>query len=187
MTMRLTSGILVSLSTFIIPAFTSPQTPPVPSRLNITTIAASKAISMLECWQLSAPFVQSSQAGTSGAAIAQLGLTGATSYSVLPPQFDGGLHNAPAVQYVQYSSFPSPCPRLSRLLPFASRSLVRSNEELIPFLRESQMGSFHIRPRRCLSPKLNRDSHHPWWPQWVNPSNGYEERQRARAQNGVSE
>ena len=98
--MRLTAFLLSSLSTFIVPAFTLPSVPPVPSHLNVTTIAATRGKSSLECWQLSAPFVQSSQAGTSGAVIAQLGETGATSYSLIPPQFDGGLHNAPVVQYV---------------------------------------------------------------------------------------
>lgn len=99
--MRLTAGVLFTL---IIPAFTLSQTPSVPSRLNVTTVATAKGKSTLECWQLSAPFVQSSQAGTSGAVIAQLGETGATSYTILPPQFDGGFHNAPAVQWVAFTS-----------------------------------------------------------------------------------
>ena len=98
--MRLTAFIFFGLSNFIAPAFTLTTTPPVPSRLNITTIATANRKSTLECWQLTAPFVQSSQAGTAGAVVAQLGETGATSYSLLPPQFDAGLHNAPAVQYV---------------------------------------------------------------------------------------
>ena len=103
--MPLTPLVVYTLSTFIL---LLPTTLAVPSKLNITTIAAASGRSTLECWQLSAPFVQSSQAGTSGAAIAQLGETGATSYTLLPPQFDGGLHNAPAVQYV---------PRFSRSTP----------------------------------------------------------------------
>lgn len=105
--MRLMTMVLANLSAFIVPAFTLPNTPPVPSSLNITTIAAANGKSTLECWRLSAPFVQSSQAGTSGAVVAQLGETGATSYSILPPQFDGGLHNAPVVQYVVRSSVSS--------------------------------------------------------------------------------
>lgn len=123
---------LASLFIFIVPAFTLLNTLPVPSRLNITTIAAANGQSTIECWQLSAPFVQSSQAGTSGAAIAQLGETGATSYTLLPPQFDGGLHNAPVVQYVLLSSLPSPCLYLFCLLPFP---ILFGNQELIPFLR----------------------------------------------------
>ena len=70
-----------------------------PKTLNITTISANvRKESTLECWQLAAPLVSSTTAGTSGAVFAQLGEAGATSYGVIPPQFDGGLHNAPAVQ-----------------------------------------------------------------------------------------
>lgn len=72
---------------------------PAPKLLNITTIAANvRNESVLECWQLTAPFVESMTAGVSGAAVAQLGETAATSYGVIPARFDGGLHNAPAVQ-----------------------------------------------------------------------------------------
>lgn len=95
-----TAVMVVSLSSLIFSVFSLNDTSRVPSRLNITTIGAAKGKSTLECWQLSAPLMQSSQPGTSGAAIAQLGETGATSYTLLPPQYDGGLHNAPAVQYV---------------------------------------------------------------------------------------
>lgn len=70
-----------------------------PKTLNITTISANvQRESILECWQLAAPLLSSTTAGTSGAVFAQLGEGGATSYGVIPPQFDGGLHNAPAVQ-----------------------------------------------------------------------------------------
>ena len=98
--MRFTAVILVHLSTFIVPAFTLFKTPPVPSRLKITSIGPINGESTLVCWQLSAPFVQSSQAGTAGAIFAQLGETGATSYLSLPRQSDGGFHNAPIVQCV---------------------------------------------------------------------------------------
>ena len=104
--MYLTALILSNLCTFVIPAFALPTSPSLPSHLNLTTIAAANGKSTLECWQLSAPLAQSSQAGTSGAAIAQLGEAGATSYTLIPPQFDGGLHNAPAVQYGLSSLYP---------------------------------------------------------------------------------
>ena len=72
-----------------------------PKTLNITTIAANaQKESVIECWQLTAPFIASAAAGTSGAVFAQLGETGATSYGLLPAEFDGGLHNAPVVQWV---------------------------------------------------------------------------------------
>ena len=71
-----------------------------PKTLNITTIAANaQKESVIECWQLTAPFVASAAAGTSGAIFAQLGETGATSYGLIPAEFDGGLHNAPVVQW----------------------------------------------------------------------------------------
>lgn len=131
--MCLTALILASLSTFIVPAFTLPETTPVPSHLNITTIAAANSKSTLECWQLSAPFVQSSSAGTSGALIAQLGETGATSYTILPPHFNGGFHNAPAVQFVLRPFIAPPYLTLCHLLSFPLPSVVRSNRELTLF------------------------------------------------------
>lgn len=70
-----------------------------PRTLNITTIAGnSQKESILECWRLTAPLLESSVPGTSGAAFAQLGQGNATSYGLIPPRFDGGLHNAPAIQ-----------------------------------------------------------------------------------------
>ncbi|KAL8715670.1 MAG: hypothetical protein Q9225_006329 [Loekoesia sp. 1 TL-2023] len=76
-----------------------------PKTLNLTTIAANpQKESVLECWQLTAPFVQSSVPGTTGSVIAQLGQTNNTSYGLIPPQFDGGLHNAPAIQYVAFTA-----------------------------------------------------------------------------------
>lgn len=73
--------------------------PPTPKLVNITTIAANaQNESTLECWQLTAPFVASADAGVSGAVFAQLGETAKTSYGVIPAGFDGGLHTAPAVQ-----------------------------------------------------------------------------------------
>ena len=72
---------------------------PVPKLLNITTIGSNtRNESTLECWQMEAPFVASTTAGVSGAVVAQLGDTDMTSFGVIPARFDGGLHNAPAVQ-----------------------------------------------------------------------------------------
>ena len=72
---------------------------PTPKTLNITTILANvQRVSIIECWQLAAPLEASSTAGTAGALFAQLGETGATSYGLIPAEFDGGLHNAPVVQ-----------------------------------------------------------------------------------------
>ncbi|KAI9834670.1 MAG: hypothetical protein M1826_000072 [Phylliscum demangeonii] len=71
-----------------------------PSYLRLTALSAAKRQSTLECWQLTRPFLVSSTAGISGAAVAQLGATESASYGVLPAHFDGGLHRAPVVQYV---------------------------------------------------------------------------------------
>ncbi|KAM0794798.1 hypothetical protein BDR22DRAFT_814553 [Usnea florida] len=99
-----TAVIVISLSIWPLSVLTLPTTSPLPSRLNITTIGAANGKSTLECWQLSAPLVPSNQPGVVGSAVAQLGEAGATSYTLLPPQYDGGLHNAPAVQWVVFIS-----------------------------------------------------------------------------------
>ncbi|KAL8786474.1 MAG: hypothetical protein Q9213_002790 [Squamulea squamosa] len=75
-----------------------------PAYLNLTAIGAKNGSSTIECWQLAAPLKVSNVAGVSGAAIAQLGQTGNTSYTLIPAKFDGGLHNAPTVQYVAFLS-----------------------------------------------------------------------------------
>ena len=95
------SAVLIVLHCLLLLSWSTAQasTTPVPKTLNITTISANaQKQSTLECWQLTAQLVPSAAAGTSGAVFAQLGETGATSYGILPPQFDGGLHNAPVVQ-----------------------------------------------------------------------------------------
>lgn len=69
-----------------------------PKNLIITAISAKNGASTIECWKLAAPFVVSSQAGVTGAAFAQLGSTGNTSYAVIPAKYDGGLHNGPQAQ-----------------------------------------------------------------------------------------
>ncbi|KAL9599259.1 MAG: hypothetical protein Q9219_003961 [cf. Caloplaca sp. 3 TL-2023] len=76
-----------------------------PETLNVTTIATNaQKESTLECWQVTAPFVESTEPGTAGSATAQLGQTKRLSYTLIPPHFDGGLHNAPAVQYVAFTA-----------------------------------------------------------------------------------
>lgn len=71
-----------------------------PTFLNITAISAQNGSSVLQCWQILPGFTTSSQAGTTGASILQLGNLANMSYSVLPPKFNAGLHNAPTPQYV---------------------------------------------------------------------------------------
>ncbi|KAI0019206.1 hypothetical protein F4780DRAFT_780739 [Xylariomycetidae sp. FL0641] len=72
--------------------------------LNVTAIAGVDGSSVLQCWQMAAPFAISTDAGTEGVARAELGDAGAVSYLVLPSNYDGGLHRAPANQWVAFVS-----------------------------------------------------------------------------------
>ena len=78
-----------------------------PEKIKITAITAANGASMLECWELSAPFQVSSEAGVVGAAFAPLTDAGNVTYAIIPPKFDGGLHNAPQVQYVPARPLPT--------------------------------------------------------------------------------
>jgi hypothetical protein len=71
-----------------------------PTFLNITALWAENGVSVLQCWQILPGFTTSSQSGTIGASILQLGALSNMSYSVIPPGFNAGLHNAPTEQYV---------------------------------------------------------------------------------------
>lgn len=86
-----------------------------PTFLNITALSAQNGSSVLECWQILPGFTTSSQAGTTGASILQLGNVANMSYSVIPPQFNAGLHNAPTTQYVTSRTF-TRSPILTHLL-----------------------------------------------------------------------
>lgn len=67
--------------------------------LNLTTITTRDGRSILQCWSIP-EFMQSATAGTAGALNLFLGETINASYTVIPPRFNGGLHTAPAPQYV---------------------------------------------------------------------------------------
>ncbi|PFH62466.1 hypothetical protein XA68_13368 [Ophiocordyceps unilateralis] len=73
------------------------------SNLNLTALAASDGKSTLECWQVG-PFESSTRAGTSGTPSFFFGDVVNATYAVIPPKFDGGLHNAPAFQFVFFAS-----------------------------------------------------------------------------------
>jgi hypothetical protein len=79
-------------------AYTFPFVPP--TFLNVTALSAQNGSSVLECWQILPGFSTSAQTGTIGASILQLGNLANMSYSVIPPGFDAGLHNAPTAQCV---------------------------------------------------------------------------------------
>ncbi len=108
LTMPLAFIILLFNLKFLLQTTTTTATATSPKTLNITTIAANaQKESIIECWQLTAPFIASAAAGISGAEFAQLGDTGATSYGLIPAEFDGGLHNAPVVQWVSLYLLPA--------------------------------------------------------------------------------
>ena len=77
-----------------------------PTFLNVTAISAVNGASVIQCWQILPGFTTSSQSGTAGASILQLGAVANMSYSVIPPGFNAGLHNAPTQQYVTLPFIP---------------------------------------------------------------------------------
>lgn len=63
----------------------------------IVTDAATNA-SALQCWQFTTPLEVPTTPGTAGALNFPFNLSTAAEYTVIPPRFDGGLHNAPQNQ-----------------------------------------------------------------------------------------
>jgi hypothetical protein len=86
---------------------------------NLTSISAANGKSTIECWQIQKPFDVSTDPGTAGTMSQQLGDLTNLTFTILPPKFDGGLHNAPFVQYVtpSYSTHSSPTDQLTDTLP----------------------------------------------------------------------
>ena len=69
-----------------------------PQPLNITTLTGNaQNESVFECWQV-ADLTVSDTPGIQGALFTNLGTPRTFNYVNIPPKFDGGLHNAPAVQ-----------------------------------------------------------------------------------------
>ncbi|EGD86740.1 hypothetical protein H112_05247 [Trichophyton rubrum D6] len=98
-------SILSSLTVYPLLAFATIPETEVPGTLNITALTGENGQSALECWQLERRFDVSDDPGTKGTAVLPLdGLRGEAKYSVLPPNFNGGLHNAPVAQWVIYVS-----------------------------------------------------------------------------------
>jgi hypothetical protein len=69
------------------------------THFNLTAISAANGRSTIECWQIKKPFDVSADPGTAGTMSQQLGDLTNLTFTILPPKFDGGLHNAPFVQY----------------------------------------------------------------------------------------
>ncbi|PKX92715.1 uncharacterized protein P174DRAFT_442584 [Aspergillus novofumigatus IBT 16806] len=76
-----------------------------PTTLNITVIGARNNQSTLECWSLEPGFASSTQPGIAGSASLTLGPVGDNAtYTIVPAQLDGGIHNAPVRQWVIFLS-----------------------------------------------------------------------------------
>lgn len=68
------------------------------SHLVLNAIVTHGGHTVFECWKIKAPLVTTSQDGISGAKTMNFASTGSFNYTVIPPHFDGGLHNAPVPQ-----------------------------------------------------------------------------------------
>jgi hypothetical protein len=82
----------------------------------VTAIAAKDGVSTIECWQLPS-FKASADKGIIGSLSLFLGDTANATYTVLPPRFNGGAHNAPVNQYVHISV--GPIVTLKVFIPFS--------------------------------------------------------------------
>ncbi|KAE9967854.1 hypothetical protein EG328_007946 [Venturia inaequalis] len=96
------SLLLPLLSTYPDPAAAQLTIQTTPS-LNVTAIASRDGVSAIECWQIPG-FKASADKGTVGSLSLFLGDTANATYTVLPPRFDGGVHNAPVNQFVLFMS-----------------------------------------------------------------------------------
>ncbi|KAK8151250.1 hypothetical protein BKA80DRAFT_287095 [Phyllosticta citrichinensis] len=60
--------------------------------------------SALECWKFTTPLTSPSTPGISGSMFYAFNLSTTNQYTVIPARFDGGIHNAPAPQFVFFAS-----------------------------------------------------------------------------------
>lgn len=72
--------------------------------LTATALVTKNNNSAFECWQLTEPFRRSAVPGVSGSQVVTLSNNSNFAYVILPPRFDGGIHNAPAPQYGLFRS-----------------------------------------------------------------------------------
>ncbi|KAJ5605678.1 hypothetical protein N7510_008459 [Penicillium lagena] len=101
----LTGTTLIAAKSHSTSTGTTSTLPPLGKTLNVTVITAHHGRSAIECWALEPDFETSTVTGTDGASFLSLGPIGGvaggnTSYVVVPPKFDGGIHNAPVNQWV---------------------------------------------------------------------------------------
>ncbi|KAI0084846.1 hypothetical protein BDY19DRAFT_855424, partial [Irpex rosettiformis] len=72
--------------------------------LELTTLVTKHGASAFECWRLASPFAISTSAGTAGAGTLLIDNLANATYTVIPPRFEGGVHNAPHAQLVSFLS-----------------------------------------------------------------------------------
>ncbi|KAF2199523.1 hypothetical protein GQ43DRAFT_376068 [Delitschia confertaspora ATCC 74209] len=72
--------------------------------LTATALVTKNNNSAFECWRLTESFKRSSVPGVSGTQVATIGNFSNLAYTVLPPRYNGGLHNAPTPQLVHFIS-----------------------------------------------------------------------------------
>jgi len=95
-----------SISTTAISKTTIPSPCLSPSYLRATALTTNPSTntSIFQCWQFASPFNSSSVPGIAGSLALNLDISKELTYTVIPPNFDGGLHNAPVLQYVFFIS-----------------------------------------------------------------------------------
>ncbi|RAL09732.1 uncharacterized protein BO97DRAFT_457555 [Aspergillus homomorphus CBS 101889] len=95
----------ITTTTAIATQNTTTTTTTFPNTLNITTLTAHNNHSVLECWALQPGYAQTTEPGVAGNAILNLGpIANNASNILIPPSYDGGQHNAPALQWVIFLS-----------------------------------------------------------------------------------
>ncbi|KAI0599375.1 hypothetical protein F4775DRAFT_551120 [Biscogniauxia sp. FL1348] len=72
------------------------------TRLNVTAVGAHAGRSRFECWELSVPFISSSQSGISGTQTTSLGDVSNITYNVIPAGYQSGFHTAPVKQWIVF-------------------------------------------------------------------------------------
>ncbi|KAI0084839.1 hypothetical protein BDY19DRAFT_909581 [Irpex rosettiformis] len=72
--------------------------------LEATTLVPKNGTSALECWRFASPLSTSAGAGTAGASTLVIDNLANATYTVIPPRFEGGVHNAPHAQLVAFLS-----------------------------------------------------------------------------------
>lgn len=87
-----------------------PVTLALPSPSNTTYLIAPALVTdatnntVIQCWRIPHPFIKSTASGISGAQVLALANITNLAYTILPPRFNGGLHNAPVPQLVHFLS-----------------------------------------------------------------------------------